>query len=399
MKMNRLLKIFTFSLVLATLYSCQDEIDEVALSEFAPGVISVSPSANSTVVQDQFEAITGYFADGANSPLDQVNVVLTDANDQEIFNETRDLEGTLDTLEIAGTDFNASTLALGIYTLKLVISDVKGQATTLEYTFELSDQAFVANNKEMYIAGEFNGWGFDEMALVGPNTWEIKEVDLQGGAWKFKNTEDWTDVDWGDPGCDGKMEVTTGGGPDTNCGFTGLVNVTFNDETLNYTVEPSVNIDQNITSLYLHASFNNFEGGDYPFILTENNTWILEEVALNPGDIFEFAEGEFSSGKTFGDNEPDSIADEFGKNIVLPETVEKGIYKITFNDATLAYSIDFVRNLFPDDLFLVGGSTSAGWDAANAIPFTKKGEGIFEIYEYIEVDGSGFKFLAYPRYF
>ena len=47
----------------------------------------------------------------------------------------------------------------------------------------------------------------------------------------------------------------------------------------------------------------------------------------------------------------------------------------------------------PTAIFLVGGSTSAGWNPPTSIPFVQTGEGMFEIYAYIEVDGDGFKIL------
>lgn len=48
---------------------------------------------------------------------------------------------------------------------------------------------------------------------------------------------------------------------------------------------------------------------------------------------------------------------------------------------------------YPDNLYLVGGSTSAGWTPANALPFKKITDGKFEIYHYLDPAGGGFKFL------
>lgn len=63
-------------------------------------------------------------------------------------------------------------------------------------------------------------------------------------------------------------------------------------------------------------------------------------------------------------------------------------------------SINFTTNKFkvkaftaPDSLYLVGGSTPAGWDPNLALPFTKKAPGIFEIWSPLTTDGFGFKFL------
>jgi hypothetical protein len=47
----------------------------------------------------------------------------------------------------------------------------------------------------------------------------------------------------------------------------------------------------------------------------------------------------------------------------------------------------------PDSLYLVGGSTPAGWDPNSAIPFTKTATGVFTVWAPLTVNGSGFKFL------
>ena len=47
---------------------------------------------------------------------------------------------------------------------------------------------------------------------------------------------------------------------------------------------------------------------------------------------------------------------------------------------------------FPDNLFLVGGGTPAGWEPANSLPFMKLDDGKFEIYSPITENGE-FKFL------
>jgi Outer membrane protein SusF_SusE len=56
--------------------------------------------------------------------------------------------------------------------------------------------------------------------------------------------------------------------------------------------------------------------------------------------------------------------------------------------------ISFYRKpKYPLVMFLVGGSTPATWDSGKAIPFVKTGDGTFEIFVKLTVDGFGFKFL------
>jgi hypothetical protein len=77
-----------------------------------------------------------------------------------------------------------------------------------------------------------------------------------------------------------------------------------------------------------------------------------------------------------------------GPNIKVPET---GNWIVTVNFITGTFSATKFRA--PNNMYLVGGSTSADWNPANAIPFVKMSEGMFEVYAYIQTAGFGFKFL------
>ena len=393
--MKKLLNVIMISLVVTGFYSCTpEEIDVQGLSDFAPGIKQITPIDGGTVVQGDFDVRVD-FVDGTISPLAEGTVTLMDEDDNVLHTMTKQLTGTLDSMIIEGSEFNATNLALGSYKIVVLGKDVKDQLVERTTTFSISDLPFPAINGEMYIAGQFNNWGADEMTLVNDFTWEIKEVDLEGGMWKLKNTVDWTDQDWGDNNCDGVMEIK---GPDIDCNFSGLVNITFNDQTLRYTVKPSVEFETNLNGLVLLGSFNNFQGQDYPFTLTEDYTWVLDEVRLKPGVNLKFAEFPTFQGTNFGDNEGDLRADEFGSNIVIPDSMADGFYKITFNDRTLNYAIDLVRLPFPSEAFLVGGSTPAGWTPAASLPFESTGEGFFEIFAPLDPAGGGFKFLQVQDY-
>jgi hypothetical protein len=240
--------------------------------------------------------------------------------------------------------------------------------------FEISTLPYAANHDEMYLAGGFNGWGADVMTLVADHIWEIKEVDLQGGEWKIKNCANWCDEDWGDPDCDGFMQSNKapGGNGNTNCSHSGLVNVRFNDQTLAYSVQPAVLFDKKLTGLYLLGTFNNFQGSQYQFSLTANNTWVLNEIELKNGDQFRFAEFPDFMGTNYGDNNADGTAEAFGTNIVFNQP--SAFYSITFNDKTLTYSINFVR--FPS-IGIIGSATPGGWDTDTNME--DKGNGTFEV--------------------
>lgn len=389
--MKKILTIFTVAL-LVTATSCREDFEVGELS-FPPNVIVLQPAADGKVPVGNFDVLL-VVVDGPSSPLQTGSVVMKDAADEVVFSLEKEMSGIRDTLLMKGDDFNAASLGVGEYKLQYTITDTRGLSVQKETKFEIVNSLYVSNETEMYIAGEFNGWGSGVMTLVANYTWEIKNIDLQGGKFKFKNREDWSDTDWGDVDCDGVLAVTTGGGPDTDCGYSGLVNVRFNDETLEYTIEPAVNFASNVSGLFVLGSMNNFSGPpDFGFSLVADNTWELAEIRLKPGDMFKFAETKTFQGKNFGDAEFDGKAEEFGANIVVPNTMNEAIYKITFNDKTLLYTIDFVRGLFPDNLYLVGGSTAIGWSPENSLQFMQFEPGHFEIYAWLDATGGGFKFL------
>ncbi len=348
---------------LAVFACSKDEIDVAALTDFPPGIVSIFPADNSKIVVGNFD-VKAIFADGQASPLSEASIEIKDEFGNVLGGATKALSGTQDSLVIPGADFNAELLGAGFYTLEIAVTDAKGQSTNRSTTFEISLLPFAANHNEMFIAGAFNGWGADVMELVADHTWEIRGVDLQGEAWKFKNCFDWCDEDWGDADCNGFMESNMGpnGNGDTACGFSGEVNITFNDETLEYTVRPAVDLASNVSGLYLLGSFNNFSGSEFSFSLTEDNTWTLAEVELQPGDEFKFAEMPNFMGKNFGDDNGDGVAEEFGGNVMF--NGDAGVYKVTFNDATLAYELEFLREPFNiESVGIIGSATPGGWDA------------------------------------
>lgn len=375
--MKKIFKLLSFAM-LVFLGACQDETEVGDLS-FAPNVISLTPK------DDGRQSIIGGFdvkmivVDGPSSPLAQGTLSMTDDGGNVVFDVSKDFSGTRDSIVVDGETFDSEDLGLGFYTINLTVTDTDGNETVMETTFELVPLPFVANQSEMYVAGEFNGWGSTPMELVATNTWEAKNIDLAGGKFKLKNRTDWSDTDWGDSDCDGTMVITSGGGPDTNCGYTGLVNIKFDDETLKYTITPAVTYEANLAGLFAFGNFNNFQGPPtYAFALKADHQWELAEIRLKAGDYFKLFEMTNLSGKNFGDAGFDGTAEQFGTNIVMPGGTADAFYKIVFNDQTLAYSITLVRMPYPDDLFMVG--SIVGWDNNAAKKMKKLSAGVFEIY-------------------
>ncbi len=364
-------------LILAT--GCErEEIDVAANTDFPPSILSSYPSANGRVVAGDFD-IRVVFADGTVSPLQSATVTLMDSTMNVIATQTSELSGIQDSLVIQGADFNASSLPVGIYNMTVSVTDAKAQTTEQSFTFEISNLPYPANYDAIYLAGAFNGWdpANNQLTLVGPNLWEVQGVDLQGEGWKLVDGPKFGGEDWGDPECDGFMNSSTGGNGDTACGFTGLSTVRFNDETLTYTVAANVTYASNSMSLFLLGTFNAFQGSEYQFNLVDDNTWVLDEVLLTPGDQFKMAEMPDFQGLNYGDNENDGTAEAYGSNIVVADDQQEGYYGIRFNDQSFVYELTFLRSAGPESVGIIGSATPTGWDSDTNMEETS--EGIYTI--------------------
>jgi hypothetical protein len=374
--MKRFLYLFSIIFIGSFLMqSCQDELDTLALTDFPPGILSISPGDGNKVVKGDFNVVVK-FVDGSVSPLASATVTLSTDGGTQLATQEKSLSGTLDSIVIEGSTFSAADLDAGLYHIAITVADVKGQSQTTNTTFEISLLPFAANNDQMFMSGSFNGWGSAPMTLVADHIWEAKEVTFDGGEWKVKNCDSWCDKDWGSAtGSSGYVSETTGGGANASGGPSGLYNFRFNDQTLEFAFVPAVLLDKNAESLYLLGTFNTFEGADYPFNLTGDNTWVLNEVVLKGGDAFRFAEFPDFMGKNWGDNEGDGIAEAFGKNIVIPADAQEAFYDISFNDKTLAYEVKFLR--YPS-IGIIGSSTPGGWGEDTNL--NDNGDGTFSIF-------------------
>ncbi len=375
--------------ILIGLYSCEDplDFDTLEATDFPPGILSVTPQGKQLVGDFNIRAV---FADGSVSPLSSATVTLLNGG-SEVFSKTESLSGTMDSIVIEGSEFNASAFEVGQnLTIEIAVTDSKNQTTNRTVDFEVSLLPFAANHDEMYLAGSFNGWGSTAMTLVSDNTWVVQEVDLQGGGWKIKNTEDFSDEDWGDPNCTGQMFSnisSPGENGDTGegCVPAGLVNIRFNDQTLIYTAEPAVTFEGNASGLFLLGTFNNFQGDEFEFTQTADNTWELRDVQIENGTEFRFAESPDFMGTNWGDSGEEGRAEAFGPNIMFTE--QTAFYNITFNDQTLRYNFEFLR--FPS-IGIIGDATPGGWDTDTDL--TDNGDGTFSLL--VELTDGEAKFRA-----
>ena len=116
----------------------------------------------------------------------------------------------------------------------------------------------------------------------------------------------------------------------------------------------------------------NLTGGKFIKFRSEAGVWDVN-WGIAPGETFEL------------DKEFDLVRN--GDNIAIPAD---GKYKVVVDLNKNTFKISAAN--FPDNLFLVGGGTPAGWEPANSLPFMKLDDGKFEIYSPITENGE-FKFL------
>ncbi|MFN7117910.1 MAG: SusF/SusE family outer membrane protein [Saprospiraceae bacterium] len=367
--MKNILKYIAILLIGTSIFSCTpEEINIKDLTNFPPGILSISPSDGSRVARGDFD-IVGKFVSGTVSTLASASIKVTDASGKEIASATKSISGTSDSLVIKGSTFNSTTLPLGFYKMVVSVTDTEGKTQTVNIQFEV----YILPAVGIIGSATPKGWGEDtDMTHIGNGVFELV-ITLTDGEAKFRADDAWT-VNWG--AADFPSGIGRQDGPNIPISA-GTWRVRFEPGTGAYSFTRAVALSSNAKDLYLVGTFNNFQGNQYKFNLVANNTWVLKEIQLKPTDQFRFAEGPFLMGRNWGDTDKDGRADEFGNNIKLgdlPSNKGEAFYTITFNDRTRIYSIEFVK--FPS-IGIIGSATPGGWDADTDM--TDKGDGTFQL--------------------
>ena len=124
-----------------------------------------------------------------------------------------------------------------------------------DLSLEYSIQELETNVEEVYVLGNFNGWGSNDpdlrMTAIEDHMWQVTAEIAPGTGgfndgdtptFKFVDSPDFSNGDlgdWGDSDCDGIANLMNdNSGGDTQCGLeVGSNTFTFNDETLEYSFE------------------------------------------------------------------------------------------------------------------------------------------------------------------
>ncbi len=239
-----------------------------------------------------------------------------------------------------------------------------------------------SSNKTMCLAGTLNGWepGLNNMTLVSNGVWQSVVTFSQATdvEFKFAANGTWND-NWG--------AVTqtvfetplnaTGLAFGANIRLTGPLN---GDYTFRFT-ESNKAYSVDFTPRYtfptvgISGSFNGWNAAGGPMKLVDNHTWsITTNFAIPTGVEFKFtANGAWAV--NWGDTNqvtqlvPLSGSGDFdGPNVAILGPVA-GQYQFTFNDETLAYSLNRLSSPDAD-----GDGMSDAWESLNGLNFTNAGD-------------------------
>lgn len=237
--------LFMATLVVGTvaLVSCGKDDGGGGAKSDPPTMSLTHPDGTEVMSGGTFNAggnVTGFTADVEGTALLSFEAVVSDATgDLETY--TAVLTGAAGAVLVDLGD--SQNIAPGMdYTVTVTITDEDLNETT--FTFTLAVHA--SNHDDMYLRGAVNSpdWDNPQQAfLYDDNTWRVNcGLTLTNATeyeYKIANTNDWSDVDWGDAtGASGTYTVTSGGG--TNAKFTpgadGVYVWTFNDSDLTFSI-------------------------------------------------------------------------------------------------------------------------------------------------------------------
>ncbi len=205
---------------------------------------------------------------------------------------------------------------------------------------------FEHNLPQLNFRGVFGAWVPQPMTLVDNFIWEI-EVSFDGTGsgglpdrFKFDVTDDWSQNYGDDAPVDGIADVD--GDDIIVTAGPGDYVIRFNDDTLAYTVTKKGGPQQfvsNFDNLFFRGSANSWDPA--PMTLVADFTWQIDIFFDGQGsdglpDRFKLdAVGDWS--QNYGDDNADGIGDLDGDDILTDDG--PGVYRITFNDQTLAYTL------------------------------------------------------------
>lgn len=190
-----------------------------------------------------------------------------------------------------------------------------------------------------------------QMTSTDGENWTITNLPLTVGSVKFRGNNSWDlPYNWGGTSFPSGTAIVDGAGITS---ASGLYNVTFNSTTLAY------NFELQQTTFQVISIFGDATPGawttDTDMTTTDGNLYTINNVYLVPGALKFRGDHAWTLPYNWGGTDfPSGTAVVNGSAITIPTA---GIYNITFNKTTLAYSFTF------QVISIIGDATPGAWDA------------------------------------
>jgi len=268
---------------------------------------------------------------------------------------------------------------------------------------------FQSDFNSINIAGNFNGWNTTRspLVLISNGLWKTAiPIPIGTNAFKFVSEQNWSASNWGDNDqsganldISGTADLFSGNnitfdlvGNNAQCSFV------FNEVTREYSVIKEANASFNFMTIA--GDFNNWNVDELLMVQISTNIW-KANVFLPPGiNQFKFVANKSWAQPSWGEtNQSQSIPDftqtadaAIGSNIIV-NVKTSGTFTVTFNDTTLAYSVQTL-SMNPIQRMSVAGSVN-GW-STTANPMIEISNGVWQS-GYILIEKytyPAFKFVA-----
>jgi hypothetical protein len=198
----------------------------------------------------------------------------------------------------------------------------------------------------IYIGGTFTNWSLNIPMYLNDNIWTARNIKFSDGNYqlKFANTNNWTGDDWGNAsGLTGTASLSTGGSPNLSFQIadSGYYTITFNDITLEYAITKQASYYNHQLAMYFAGTFNNWVLNTPMKLVHE--VWAASAVAIPAGSQqMKFANTANWTGDDWGNSSGLSGTAQLttgGKPNITFTVASAGIFDLSFDDITLAYSI------------------------------------------------------------
>lgn len=340
-----------------------------------------------------------------NVGLASAAITVTSAAGDQVVSQTASFSGTSGTLT---WNNDGMTLIDGSYTLSGTVTDAAGNVNTSSISFRVDDPNSADDGKNedlLQFVGSPNSWGGVDMTFLGDHIWEVDSVEINSAVtaeWKFRNTTDWTDKDWGVSASqegqvqplagtltlkqvvkNGDEETIVAGEETKNVVMDNTVltegsnyyTVRFNDETFDYELihnGPTANQGPAFTSVGMigFALTGDDTGWEMDAVMTSGDlTNFRRAIYLHEGDIKFRADADWGI-NWGGTGFPAGTLVGGGDNIPVSPA---NTYYVTFEDGA-----DY-NFLTIDSIGIIGSATPTGWDADMAMVRSEETPNVYSI--------------------